>query len=108
MFAREDGYRLKRANEFIRITVVLAVLGALLAGLYTQRLFGRAFPLATLVRVTISAGVIAALSPRWTPTGLTALLECLALAVLYAGLLLALREFDRRDLETLAKILPGR
>jgi O-antigen/teichoic acid export membrane protein len=89
-------------------TAVALALGALLAGLYTRRLLGRAFPFATLFRVTLCAGVLAGISPYWPASGLAALAKCLALAFLYVALLLALREFDRRDLETLAKALPGR
>jgi O-antigen/teichoic acid export membrane protein len=89
-------------------TAAALALGALLAGVHTHRLFGRAFPFATLLRVAGSAGVLWAISSRWTAAGPEAFLKCLILAALYGGLLLALREFDRRDLETLAKMLPGR
>ena len=78
------------------------MLGSTVAVLWTTRKYGFPIKVATLIRVTLATTVAAGLSSIWQADGFEIVFKLATLVILYASLLIVLRELGPDDMQPLA------
>lgn len=89
-------------------TSLTMLIGAGISAWYVRRTFQTLLPLRPLLRITIAAALVFAVS-IWLPmaTGIALVLKYLALALLFAILLIITGEIGREELAMLKSLIPG-
>jgi len=85
--------------------VVTSLLGLILASLYVWKDFKALVERRSFLRILLASLVVFYISLRIDFSGFFLILEYLGLFLLYLGILVLLKEVDRRDLETLKSIV---
>lgn len=89
-------------------TVITSLLGLTIASVYVWRRFGALIRIKSLLKILIASFALFYISWQLRYSGFFLILEYIFLLLLYFGILVLLREVDRRDLETLRNIVPAR